>query len=174
MAQRKHDLHDLTVSVWRPDGYRPRRVDAIIISVLLVVGFFVARRALWGRPPTRQWRFGLVALVCGCIHIGFHAAATAAPSLLSVASLVLAGWVSFSLWLTWLSRAPRPEGGEGGDGGGGSGPSDGGDGEDDGGGPASDREPEVDWDAFEREFWPYVERERRSRPGVTPPSPAGP
>jgi hypothetical protein len=156
----------------RPIGIVAGTVDAIIVGALVVVEVFGARRALWGKPPARQWRFGAVGLVCACIHLGFHAAATAAPSLLSVASLVLAGWLTFTLWLAWLSRAPKPERGDGGEGGGGGGPSD--DDDDGRGGGPGDGEPEFDWDAFEREFWPYVrDRERRERRGVTPPSPAG-
>jgi hypothetical protein len=110
-----------------------------------------------------------VAAVSVAIHLGFHAAATAAPTIDAVA-LVLAGWSTFGLWCLWLGRVPsagfrenEDEGGssgEGGDGGGGRGG--GGPDADDGGpsgdGPGGD---DVDWDAFEREFAAYVEHSGR-------------
>jgi hypothetical protein len=131
-----------------------------LVGVLGIYVAAVARRAIWGAAPTAPVRFSIVAGVSATIHLGFHAAATAAPTLDAIA-LVLAGWTSFGLWCVWLSRVPsvgfRPgedDGEEGGGGGGGPGPDD--------GPPADDGPPgggsAVDWDAFERDFAAYVER----------------
>src|SRR3954462_12814828 len=98
------------------------------VGLLGVLGIYIAGvawRTVWGAAPAGPVRFSVVAGVSVTIHLGFHAAATAAPTLDAVA-LVLAGWSSFGLWCLWLSRVPsvgfRPnedDGGEGGGGGGG-------------------------------------------------------
>jgi hypothetical protein len=135
-----------------------------LVGVLCVYVAGVAWRAIRGAPPAGPVRFGIVAAVSAAIHLGFHAAATAAPTLDAVA-LVLTGWSSFGLWCVWLSRVPsvgfRPgedDADEGGGGGGGPGRDD--------GPPADDGPPgggsAVDWDAFEREFAAYVERPDRN------------
>jgi hypothetical protein len=134
-----------------------------LVGVLGVYVAGVAWRAVWGAAPAGPVRFSIVAGVSAAIHLGFHAAATAAPTLDAVA-LVLAGWTSFGLWCAWLSRVPsvgfRPnedEGDGGGGGGGGPGPDD--------DPPADDGPPgggtALDWDAFERDFAAYVERSER-------------
>src|SRR3954471_13091667 len=128
----------------------------ILVAWVVAVGW----RALRGPPPVRPIRFSVVAAVSVAIHLGFHAAATAAPTLDAVA-LVLAGWTTFGLWCLWLSRVPsvgfRPNEDDGGEGGGGGG---GGPGPDDGP-PAGDGTPGggsgVDWDLFERDFAAYVD-----------------
>ena len=147
-----------------------------LVGVLAVYIAGVARRAIWGAAPVGPVRFPIVAGVSAAIHLGFHAAATAAPTLDAVA-LVLAGWSSFGLWCLWLSRVPsvgfrqnEDDGGEGGGGGGGGGP-----GPDDG--PPADDGPgggsAVDWEAFERDFADYVERrERRDDEREREPQPA--
>ena len=121
----------------------------------------LAWRALWGAPPARPI----------LIHFGFHAAATAAPTIASAAALVLAGWSSFLLWCLWCGRQPSAgfrEGGEdddaGGDDGGGGRPPD--DGPRDHDPPTGDDGPDVDWDRFEREFAVYVERSRQAAPAA--------
>src|SRR3954471_21697308 len=92
----------------------------ILVAWVVAVGW----RALRGPPPVRPIRFSVVAAVSVAIHLGFHAAATAAPTLDAVA-LVLAGWTTFGLWCLWLSRVPsvgfRPKEDDGGEGGGGGG-----------------------------------------------------
>jgi hypothetical protein len=136
-----------------------------LVGVLGVYVAAVAWRALRGAPPASPVRFPIVVAVSAAIHLGFHAAATAAPTPDAIA-LVLAGWTSFLLYCVWLARVPsvgfRPkedDADEGGGGGGGSGP--------DGGPPADDGPPgggtAVDWDAFERDFAAYVRRS--GRPG---------
>jgi hypothetical protein len=141
-------------------------LDVGLVGVLCVYVALVAWRALWGAPPARPIRFAVVAAVSGAIHLGFHAAATAAPTIDAVA-LVLAGWTTFGLWCLWLGRMPsrgfrqnEDDGGEGG-GGGGSGPDD---------GPPSGGPPEgdggIDWDAFERDFAAYVAREELAEPAA--------
>jgi hypothetical protein len=135
-------------------------LDVGLVGVLGAWVALVALRALRGAPPPHPIRFSVVAGVSAAIHLGFHAAATAAPTLDAVA-LVLAGWTTFGLWCVWLGRLPshgfrqnEDEGGSEGDGGGGGGrgPGD---------GPEDDRSPDgdggVDWDAFEREFATYVD-----------------
>ena len=136
--------------------------DVGLVGVLGVYIAGVAWRALWGAPPARPIRFAVVAAVSGAIHLGFHAAATAAPTIDAIA-LVLAGWTSFGLWCVWLSRVPsvgfrqgEDDADEGGGGGGGPGPDE---------SPPDDGPPgggtAVDWDAFERDFAAYVERTER-------------
>jgi hypothetical protein len=134
-----------------------------LVGVLGVYVIGIAWRAVRGAPPDAPVAFPIVAGVSAVIHLGFHAAATAAPPLDAVA-LVLAGWTSFGLWCVWLGRVPgarfRPGGGDDGghdDGGGGGGsgddpprPADG----PPGGGA-------IDWDAFERDFAAYAERVER-------------
>jgi hypothetical protein len=109
------------------------------------------------------------------IHLGFHAAATAAPTIDAIA-LVLAGWSTFGLWCLWLGRVPsagfrenEDDSGSGpdeGGGGGGGGPDDDPPGSDRPGGPESGDD--VDWDAFERDFATYVEHARRPAPEPEP------
>ena len=133
-----------------------------LVGVLGIYVAAVARRAVWGAAPSGPVRFPIVAGVSAAIHLGFHAAATAAPTIDAIA-LVLAGWSSFGLWCVWLSRVPSVgfrQGEDDGDedgGGGGPGPDD--------GPPADDGPPgggnAVDWDAFERDFAAYVERSGR-------------
>ncbi len=139
--------------------------DVGLVTVLAVYVAGVAWRALWGAAPAGPIRFAVVVAVSAVIHLGFHAAATAAPSIASAVALVLAGWTSFGLWCGWLSRTPGArfrdhgeEGGaedDGGGGGGGHGPQD----EPHGpGDPSGDGD--TDWDAFERDFAAWVERVR--------------
>src|SRR3954468_11241344 len=117
----------------RPE-YGQRMFDVGLVGILGVWVTGVAWRALWGAAPARPIRFAVVAAVSATIHLGFHAAATAAPTLDAVA-LVLAGWTTFGMGSLWLGRVPSrgfrqgdEDGGSGGDdGGGGRGP--------DGGGP---------------------------------------
>jgi hypothetical protein len=138
-----------------------------LVGILGVYVAGVAWRTLWGAAPAGPIRFSVVAGVSTAIHLGFHAAATAAPTLDAVA-LVLAGWSSFGLFCLWLGRAPSvgfrqndDDGGSGGDGGGGGpGPDDG---PPDGSGPPGGGD-DVDWDAFERDFAAYVERSRWAEP----------
>jgi hypothetical protein len=147
-------------------------LDVGLVGILGVWVTGVAWRALWGAAPVRPIRFSVVAAVSIVIHLGFHAAATAAPTIDAIA-LVLAGWSTFGLWCLWLGRVPsigfrqgEDDGGSGGEGGGG-----GGGGPDDG--PPSDDGPgggddDVDWDAFEREFAAYVDRAHRTEPEPEP------
>jgi hypothetical protein len=138
-----------------------------LIAVLVAWVMAVAWRALRGPAPTRPIRFAVAAAVTATIHLGFHAAATAAPTLDAVA-LVLAGWTTFGLWCLWLGRVPSrgfrqndddgPTGSDG-PGGGGGGPDDGR--PSDGPGPGGN---DVDWDAFERDFAAYVERRAEPEP----------
>jgi hypothetical protein len=133
----------------------------------------IAWRARWGAPPTRPMRFAVAIAVSVCINLGFHAAATAAPTIASAAALVLAGWSSFALWCLWLGRLPPArlrEGGEdddtsgGDDSGGGRGPSGG---PDDHDGPTGDDGPDdVDWERFEEAFAAYVRRPREAEPAA--------
>ncbi len=137
-----------------------------LVGVLAVWVVAVGWRALRGPAPERPIRFAVVAAVSATIHLGFHAAATAAPTLDAVA-LVLAGWSTFGLWCLWLGRVPSAGFRQNEDDGGGSGGEGGGGG---GGGPDPDRPrdgpggDDVDWDAFEREFAAYVERAERPEP----------
>jgi hypothetical protein len=147
--------------------------DVGLVGALAVYLAGVAWRAVWGAAPGGPIRFAVVAGVSAAIHLGFHAAATAAPSIASAVALVLAGWTSFGLWCAWLSRAPGPrhrmrddDGGEDGGDDGGRGPGD--DPSDPGGGPPGDG-PELDWETFERDFAAYVvlaEERERARRGV--------
>jgi hypothetical protein len=131
--------------------------DVGLVGILGAWVAAIAWRALLGAAPTRPIRFTVVAAVSVVIHLGFHAAATAAPTVDAVA-LVLAGWSTFGLWCLWLGRLPsrgfrqnEDDGGEGG-GGGGRGPDDDpprGDGPTDDGG--------IDWPVFERDFAAYVD-----------------
>jgi hypothetical protein len=145
------------------------------VSLIGLLGTYVAGiawRALWGAPPTRPMRFAVAVAVSMVIHLGFHAAATAAPTIASAAALVLAGWTSFGLWCMWLGRVPSTrfrEGGEeddggGGGGGGGRGPSDGPPDRDRP--PGDDDGPDVDWDRFEQQFAAYVLRARDPEPAA--------
>src|SRR3954451_3041513 len=138
----------------RPE-YGQRMFDVGLVGILGVWVTGGAWRALWGAAPARPIRFAVVAAVSATIHLGFHAAATAAPTLDAVA-LVLAGWSTFGLCCLWRGRVPSVGfrlneddggGGEGGGGGGGGGP-DSDDGRPNGDGPGGD---DVDRGAFERE-----------------------
>jgi uncharacterized membrane protein YgcG len=146
--------------------------DVGLVGILGVWVTGVAWRALWGAAPVRPIRFPVVAAVSIAIHLGFHAAATAAPTIDAVA-LVLAGWTTFGLWCLWLGRVPSvgfrqndDDGGSGGEGGGGGG---GGpeDGPPSGDGPGGGDD-DVDWAAFEREFAAYVDRAHRTEPEPEP------
>jgi hypothetical protein len=148
--------------------------DVGLIGVLATYVGGVAWRTLWGAPPSRPIRFAVAAAVSMAIHLGFHAAATAAPSIASAAALVLAGWSSFALFCLWVGRVPSAgfrEGGEdddasgGEDGGGGRGPDNG---PQDDPPPGDDDGPEddVDWDRFEREVAAYAERFRETEPAA--------
>jgi hypothetical protein len=131
--------------------------DVGLVGILGAWLVAVAWRALLGAPPARPIRFVVVAGVSGVIHLGFHAAATAAPTVDAVA-LVLAGWSTFGLWCLWLGRLPsrgfrqnEDDGGDEGGGGGGPGPDD---------DPPRDDGPRdggVDWPVFERDFAAYVD-----------------
>jgi hypothetical protein len=141
--------------------------DVGLVGVLGVYVAGVAWRALLGAPPARPIRFAVVVAVSGAIHLGFHAAATAAPTVDAVA-LVLAGWSTFGLWCIWLGRVPsrgfrqnEDDGGEGGGGGGGPGPDD-----EPPPGPPPDGDGGIDWEAFERDFAAYVARERLVEPAA--------
>lgn len=145
--------------------------DVGLIGLLGTYVAGIAWRALWGSPPVRPIRFAVAVAVSMVIHLGFHAAATAAPSIVSAAALVLAGWTSFTLWCIWLGRVPSAgfrergddddaPGGE--DGGGGLGPGDGPPDE----GPPGDEGPDVDWERFEDEFAAYVQRSRETQPAA--------
>jgi hypothetical protein len=143
-------------------------LDVGLVGVLAVWVAVVTWRALLGAPPPRPVRFAVVAAVSAVIHLGFHAAATAAPTVDAVA-LVLTGWTTFAMWCLWLGRLPsrgfrqNEDESDGSDGGGG-----GGRGPDDGRGPfPGGGDDDVDWDAFEREFAAYVDRPRPSEPERT-------
>ena len=135
-------------------------LDVGLAGVLAMWLCLVTWRALWGAPPGAPVRFWIVAAVSAVIQLGFHAAATAAPTIDAIA-LVLAGWTTFGMWCLWLGRLPsrgfrqnEDESDEGG-GGGGGGPDDGR--PDDRTGPRGGDD-DVDWDVFERDFATYVER----------------
>jgi len=138
--------------------------DGGLVIAFLAYAIWAARRATRGPAPLAPIRLTRLAAGCVLINLGFHAAATAAPSAMSAIVLVLAGWTTFGLWWKWLSRAPaarrRPDDGE--DGGGGPGHGD--DPPPIGpAGPAGDED--IDWDAFDREFAAYLEQ--RERPLAT-------
>jgi hypothetical protein len=138
-------------------------LDVGLAGVLALWLGLVTWRALWGAPPGGPVRFWIVAAVSAAIHLGFHAAATAAPTVDAVA-LVLAGWTTFGMWCLWLGRLPsrgfRQDEGEEDGGGGGGGPDDGR--PDDRTGPRGGDD--VDWDVFERDFAAYVERSPAREP----------
>ena len=140
--------------------------DAGLVGILGMWVAAVAWRALWGAPPAHPIRFAVVAGVSAVIHLGFHAAATAAPTVDAVA-LVLAGWSTFGLWCLWLGRLPsrgfRQKEDEGGGEGGGGGPGPG-DEPPDAGPPGG--EGGIDWDAFERDFAEYAARTRLAEPAA--------
>jgi hypothetical protein len=144
--------------------------DVGVVSALGIWVVGVAWRALWGAAPGHPVRFAVVAAVSAAIHLGFHAAATASPSIATAVAFVLAGWSTFGLWCMWLGRGPTVgfrsgeeddgstgEDGGGGGGGGGHGPHDGPPG---GGDDPDDDDGGFDWDAFEREFAAYAEQAR--------------
>ena len=139
-------------------------LDVGLVGVLVVWVALVTWRALLGAPPPRPVRFVVVAAVSAVIHLGFHAAATAAPTVDAIA-LVLTGWTTFAMWCLWLgrlqSRGFRPNEDDGGSDGGGGG---GRDPEDSQPGTPPGGDQDVDRETFEREFGAYVE-------GVRPPDP---
>ncbi len=144
--------------------YGTQMLDALVVGVLLVALAWAFRRAVRGRAPLRPVRLWVIVAVTAAIQLGFHAAATAAPSVPIVVALVFSGWSAFLLWWVWLTRAPTRRLDDGSDGdarGGGPG---GGGSDDDRGGPRGGGDGEFDWEAFERDFWPYVERTRGSLP----------
>src|SRR3712207_1893872 len=102
-------------------------LDAVLIGVLSVGLAWGRGRAVWGRPPAPPVKPGTAIVLGAVIQFGFHAAATAAPSMATVVALVLTGWITFALWSVWLARAKirRLDDGHEGDGGG-SGPRSGG------------------------------------------------
>ena len=130
--------------------------DVGLVCMLFVYAAWAARRAIKGPPPLGPVRLSRIAIGCIAIQLGFHAAATAAPSAVSAIVFVLAGWTTFALWWKWLSRAPAaphrsgPDEPDEGGGGPGDGPP-----PNDPPGPSGD---DVDWDAFDREFAAYVDR----------------
>lgn len=138
-------------------------LDGVLIGSLVMAETLGYRRAVFGRPPSRPRRLLPSALVSLSIHIGFHAAATMAPTVPTAIAFVLAGWTTFIIWWKWLARAPDPwnfgEGEDGGDGPGGGGGS--------GGGPdGGDRDPggggrEIDWEALEREMSDFMDGDRQ-------------
>src|SRR3954467_9078311 len=93
-------------AVGRPE-YGRHMWGVALVGVLGVYIAGVAWRTVWGAAPAGPGRFSVVAAVSVAIHLGFHAAATAAPTLDAVA-LVLAGWTTFGLWCLWLPRPPPP------------------------------------------------------------------
>ncbi|MBA2644885.1 MAG: hypothetical protein H0U80_05510 [Solirubrobacterales bacterium] len=138
-------------------------VEEGLIGGLVLAEMFGYRRAMFGRPPSRPLRLIPAALVSLVIHIGFHAAATMAPSVATAIAFVFAGWTTFYIWWRWVARAPDPWGfDEGEDGGGGGGPGGGGpglgpdrDGQDPGGGGR-----EIDWEEREREMGDFLTPDR--------------
>ena len=136
-------------------------VEEGVIGGLVLAETLGYRRAMFGRPPSRPLRLVPAALISLVIHIGFHAAATAAPSVVTAIAFVFAGWATFIIWWKWVARAPNPWGfdeGEDGNGpGGGGGPGRGTAPED--GDPGGDGL-EVDWEAREREMSDFVAVER--------------
>src|SRR4051794_26022715 len=102
-ARRSADAESRVPRARPEDGQR--MFDGGLVGILGVWVTGVAWRALWGAAPARPIRFAVVAAVSATIHLGFHAAATAAPTLDAVA-LVLAGWSTFGLWCLWLGRLP--------------------------------------------------------------------
>jgi hypothetical protein len=143
-------------------------LDVGLVGVLAMWIGLVAWRALLGAPPVGPIPFWVVAVVSVVIHLGFHAAATAAPTIDAVA-LVLAGWTTFGMWCLWLGRLPsrgfrQNEDDDGDGGGGGGGPDDGR--PDDRTGPRGGDV--VDWDVFERDFAAYVQRSQEPDRGLEP------
>ncbi len=140
-------------------------LDVGLAGVLAMWLCLVTWRALWGAPPGAPVRFWIVAAVSAVIHLGFHAAATAAPTIDAVA-LVLAGGrrsgcgasgsAAFRAAGSARTRTRATKDG----GGGGGGPDDGR--PDDRTGPRGGDD--VDWDVFERDFAAYVERARARVP----------
>ncbi len=135
-------------------------VEEGLIGGLVLAETLGYRRAMFGRPPSRPLRLLPASLVSLAIHIGFHAAATVAPSAATAIALVFAGWATFIIWWKWVARAPNPWGlDEGEDGGG---PGGGGPGltpPPDPGGPGGDGL-EIDWEEREREMSDFVGSER--------------
>jgi hypothetical protein len=140
--------------------------DVSLVIALAAGETWAVRRALWGPPPARALGLWTIAVVCLVIQLGFHTAATAAPSAVTAIALVLSGWTSFTLWWLWLVRAPAPRFGDGpddeGGGGGGGGPDDGGPDNGGQGPPRGGDQHDVDWEAFERDFADYAEQARRA------------
>jgi hypothetical protein len=139
-------------------------LDEGLIGAVMVFEMLWYRRAVFGRPPSRPMRLLPSGLISGAIHLGFHAAATAAPTAPTAIAFVLAGWTSFVLWWKWMARAPKPrwgdgEEGNGGSGGGGGGGGSGGGPKDDGDRPRGDAR-EIDWDELEREMADFLGPDR--------------
>lgn len=134
-----------------------------LIGGLVLAETLGYRRAMFGRPPSRPLRLIPAAVVSLVIHIGFHAAATVAPSVITAIAFVFAGWTTFYIWWRWLARAPDPwgldegeeGGGGGGSGGGGPGVGPGPDGHQPGGGGR-----EIDWEEREREMGDFLAPDR--------------
>ncbi len=136
-------------------------VEEGLIGGLVLAETLGYRRAMFGRPPSRPLRLLPASLVSLAIHIGFHAAATVAPSAATAIALVFAGWATFIIWWKWVARAPNPwgldDGEDGGGPGGGGGP--GLTPPPDPGGPGGDGL-EIDWEEREREMSDFVGSER--------------
>ena len=133
-----------------------------LIGGLVLAEMLGYRRAMFGSPPSRPLRLLPAALVSLVIHIGFHAAATMAPSVSTAIAFVFAGWTTFYIWWRWVARATDPWGFEEGDDGGGGGGGGGGPGL----GPDRDRHDpggggrEIDWEEREREMGDFVTPDR--------------
>ena len=138
-------------------------VEEGLIGGLVLAETLGYRRAMFGRPPSRPLRLIPASLTSLAIHIGFHAAATVAPTAPTAIALVFAGWASFIIWWKWVARAPDPWGLDEGDDGG-SGPGGGGGGPGVGPAPAGDGPGggglEIDWEEREREMNDFVGSER--------------
>ena len=137
-------------------------VEEGLIGGLVLAETLGYRRAMFGRPPSRPLGLVTASLISLTIHIGFHAAATVAPSAVSAVALVFAGWATFIIWWKWVARAPNPWGLDDGEDGGGPGGGGGGPGigpAPHGGGPGGDGL-EIDWEEREREMSDFVSPER--------------
>ena len=145
----------------RSAGSLRQVLEAGLIGGLVLAETLGYRRAMFGRPPSRPLSLVPATLISLAIHIGFHAAATVAPSVVSATALVFAGWATFIIWWRWVARAPNPWGFDEGEDGGGP---------DGGGGPGIGPAPEsggpggdgidIDWEQREREMDDFVGSER--------------
>ncbi len=136
-------------------------VEEGLIGGLVLAETLGYRRAMFGRPPAQPLHLVPASLISLLIHIGFHAAATVAPSAATAVAFVFAGWATFIIWWKWVARAPNPWGSdEGEDGGGPSGGGGPGVGPPpQGGGPGGDGL-EIDWDEREREMRDFADSHR--------------